>query len=233
MEDAQQNGVPRCIGVIVDGNRRWARAHGLPTLKGHEEGYKKLKDFVLWAKEAGSTHVIAYVFSSENWNRAAEEVSYLMGLIIKLLKQDVEELGKKGIRLRIAGVRGMLPQNVRQAVIEAEEATKDNTEFTLCLALSYGGRDEIVEAVNKIIADKDKSLPITKETFAQYLWTSGIPDPDMIIRTSGEMRLSNFLPWQGVYSELFFLPIHWPDITKEYFMQVLEEYKGRQRRYGK
>ena len=225
----------KCIGLIIDGNRRWAKNRGLTPMRGHEAGSKKLKEFLDWVRDIGVRHVIAYVFSTENWNRSPREVVYLMRLINRFFTRDLAELKKKKIRIRIAGVRSMLSRNIQKLIERAERETASFKDFTLMLALSYGGKDEIVAAANGLMADKEKlnGKEITKEDFARYLWTAGIPDPDLIIRTGGEMRLSNFLPWQSAYSELFFLPIFWPDITKEEFLRVLEEYRSRQRRFGK
>lgn len=235
----------QCIGVIIDGNRRWAKKRGLATMRGHEAGSKKLKEFLDWAREAGVRHIIAYVFSTENWHRSRYEVAYLMRLINRFFTRDLAELKKKKIRVRIAGDRSMFSRTIQDLMKRAEKETASFKDFTLALALSYGGRDEIVAAANALLALRgsqrkegisQKHLPdklITKEEFASHLWTAGIPDPDLIIRTSGEMRLSNFLPWQSVYSELFFSPTFWPDVTKEEFLRVLEEYRSRQRRFGK
>lgn len=225
----------KCIGVIIDGNRRWAQKRGMASLRGHEAGYKKLKEFLDWCHEAGVRHVIAYVFSIENWNRAPREVSYLMRLIGRFFNADLAEIKKKKVRLRIAGVRSLLSSVIQRLVERAEKETSSFKDYTFTLALSYGGRDEIVAAANRLMQDKEKfnKKEITKEHFAKYLWTADIPDPDLIIRTSGEMRLSNFLTWQSVYSELFFPVTLWPDFTKEEFLQILEEYHSRKRRFGK
>lgn len=224
----------QCIGVIIDGNRRWAKERGLAPMRGHEVASKKFKEFLGWVRDAGIRYVIAYVFSTENFDRPPREVSYLMRLISRFFTRDLAELKKKKIRVRIAGDRSLLSRKIQWFVERAEQETASFKDFTLALAFSYGGRDEIVAAANALLAQKrppDKL--ITKEEFASYLWTAGVPDPDLIIRTSGEMRLSNFLPWQSVYSELFFLPQFFPDITKEEFLRVLDEYRSRQRRFGK
>lgn len=225
----------QCIGVIIDGNRRWAKARGLASMRGHEVASKKFKEFLGWVRDAGIRYVIAYVFSTENFDRPPREVSYLMRLISRFFSRDLAELKKKKIRIHVAGNRALLSRKIQYLVERAEKETASFTDFTLTLAFSYGGRDEIVAAANRLMADKEKfnGKEITKEDFARYLWTAGIPDPDLIIRTSGEMRLSNFLPWQSVYSELFFLPAFFPDITKEEFLRVLDEHRSRQRRFGK
>ncbi len=226
---------PQCIGVIIDGNRRWAKARGLPSLRGHEVGYKKLKEFLGWAREAGVRHVIAYVFSTENWKRSPQEVAYLMRLISSMFARDFKNFKKEKTRICVAGVRSMLSKKIQTLVERAEQETALFKNFTVVLALSYGGREEIVMAANRLLADREKfnGKEITKEDFARYVWTADIPDPDLIIRTSGEMRLSNFLTWQSVYSELFFPATLWPDFTKEEFLQILQDYAKRQRRFGK
>lgn len=222
-----------CIGVIIDGNRRWARKNNISILRGHHAGYEKFKQFVGWCKDAGIRHIIAYVFSTENWKRAPEEVSYLMQLLEYVLRRDLEELKQDHVRIRAIGDLARLPPQLRALMQNAEDQTNSEEELQLCLALSYGGRNEIVDAVNRILQERGReSAKLTTQDFAQYLWTKDIPDPDLIIRTSGEMRLSNFLPWQSTYSELFFLPMLWPDITKEDLLAVLQEYNARQRRFG-
>ena len=227
----------QCIGVIIDGNRRWAKAKGLASWQGHRAGYRTFKKFLEWSQEAGVKCVVAYVFSSENWNRAKDEVSYLMRLLTRLLKSDLTQLKKNHMRLRVLGARSRLPATIQRLVERAEEETKLYKKYTLALAISYGGRDEIIHAVNELLAQQKQQHMaaelITQEIFAAHLWSAGIPDPDLIIRTSGEMRLSNFLPWQSVYSELFFPKMFWPDFTKEEFLQILDEYRARQRRFGK
>lgn len=220
----------RCIGVIIDGNRRWARKRGMPTLEGHRAGYEKVKDALRWTREAGIRYVIAYAFSSENWNRAPEEVSYLMKLLKRMCVEEAEHFKKENARVRVIGERARLAPDVRDAIERVEEETKNCTGETLVLAISYGGRDELVEAARKLCRRAPEE--ITKETFAEQLWTAGIPDPDLIIRTSGEQRLSNFLLWQVAYSELFFTKTLWPDFTKEEFFQILEEYNKKERRFG-
>lgn len=225
--------IPNSLGVIVDGNRRWAKERNLPTLEGHRRGFEKLQDLIDWSSEAGIKHVVAYVFSSENWNRAPEEVSYLMDLFRQQVRNVSVKFNKKNYRLKVIGLISKLAPDLQELIREAIEKTKNNTGLTVTLALSYGGRDEIVEAVNKILQDKNKPNEITQEIFNNYLWSSEIPDLDMIIRTSGEHRLSNFMTWKSVYSELFFPDVKFPAITKEIFQDLLEEFSQRQRRFGK
>ncbi len=232
-----QQGAPECIGVIVDGNRRWARERSLPTIKGHQAGYEKLKEMADWATEAGIKYVIAYVFSTENMKRSEEEVSYLMDLTIKVFTDDLDSFKKKNARIHIAGDVSLAPKKVQEAVRKAEEETKMCDGIHLVLAFYYGGRHELISAIRRIQEDQEsgklEKTPITEETIKNYLWTKNIPDPELIIRTSGEMRLSNFLTWQGVYSELFFPKFYFPDFTREAFNGILKEYAERQRRFGK
>lgn len=226
--------IPKHIGIIIDGNRRWARAHGLPTLYGHKKGYAKLKDVADWCFDRGVKILTCYVFSTENWNRSKREVSYLMRLLKKALTTDLPELQKKDVRLKISGRRddSRMPKDLREAIAKAEEATKNNKRGILNLALNYGGRVEIVEAVKKIIKQGLTPEKITEETIEQNLYTAGLPDPDLIIRTS-EQRLSGFLLWQSSYAELYFIPKYWPDFSEKDLDEALEEYDKRQRRFGK
>jgi len=225
--------IPSSLGVIVDGNRRWAKERGLPTLEGHRSGFNKLQDLIDWSSEAGIKHIVAYVFSSENWNRAPEEVSYLMDLFRTHVGQVTDKFSKKNYKLKVIGNVSKLAPDLQELVKEAEEKTINNTGITVTLALSYGGRDEIIDAINKILKDENRPSEITNENFETYLWSREIPDLDMIVRTSGEYRLSNFMTWKSVYSELFFPDIKFPGITKELFLELLEEFSQRQRRFGK
>lgn len=225
--------IPNSLGVIVDGNRRWAKERGLPTLEGHRNGFNKLQSLIDWSSEAGINHLVAYVFSSENWNRAPEEVSYLMDLFRTHVRQVTNKFAQKNYKLKVIGNVSKLAKDLQELVKEAEEKTKNNTGIVVTLALSYGGRDEIIDAVNKILQDGNRPSEITNEIFENYLWSGDIPDLDMIIRTSGEYRLSNFMTWKSVYSELFFPEIKFPGITKEIFHELLEEFSQRHRRFGK
>jgi len=215
----------------MDGNRRWARERGLPTLEGHLRGYRKLKNVMSWAKEAGVPHLIFYTFSTENWNRSKEEVGYLMKLFETAFANEIDEIKKKGIRLRFIGQRERFSEKLQAAMARAERDTAENTEGTVAFALSYGGRQEIIEAANALLKEGKKQTD--EAAFGEHLWSAGIPDPDIIIRPGGEKRLSNFLPWQSVYSELFFSDTYWPDFSKEEFLGILKEYGERGRRRGK
>ena len=226
---------PNAIGVIIDGNRRWAKERGLPSLIGHKAGYDKVKELVRWCHEAGIKYLTVYCFSTENWNRSTEEVNYLMDLIRTLLLQDIVTVFKNdGHQLHVIGDRARLPHDIQELVKKAEADTAPGQNLFVNLAISYGGQDEILAAVNKLLDDKgrEKGL-ITKERFEKYMWSAGTPHPDLILRTSGEQRLSNFLTWQSAYSELFFLKKHWPAIEREDFLAVLKEYGERERRHGK
>lgn len=227
----QKSTAPACIGIIMDGNRRWARERGLPTLEGHMCGYRKLKEVVSWANKAGVETLIFYAFSTENWNRSADEVAYLMRLFETALVDEIGEIQKRGVRLRFLGQRERFSKKLQEAMDQAEAQTKGNGNGTIVLALSYGGRQEIVAAVNTLLHDGTQET--SEGDFASRLSTVGIPDPDIIIRPGGEKRLSNFLPWQSVYSELFFSDTYWPDFSKEEFLGILEEYSKRERRRGK
>lgn len=221
---------PRSIGVIMDGNRRWARERGLSTLKGHEAGAQKILELTEWASESGIEEIILYTFSTENWNRSPEEVGYLMELLETFLKDKTKDFVASGIQLRVIGDLSRVSTSMQEAMRQAAEQTKDGTKGTLALAFSYGGRAEILSAVNHLI---DKGGSVDEERFSAALWSAGLKDPDLILRTGGDMRLSNFLPWQSVYSELFFTDTKWPDLSKEEFQRVLTEFSERERRHGK
>lgn len=221
-----------CIGFIMDGNRRWAREQNLPTIEGHRIGYGKLKDLIKWSREENIHNIVVYGFSTENWNRDPEEVSYLMELIRGVLggnKSEFDEIKQNGGRIKIIGQRERFSKDIQKLMTQVEKETEGGM-YTLWLALSYGGRAEIVDAVNRLVQEGKE---VTEEIFSKALWTEGMPDPDIIIRTSGEYRLSGFLPWQSVYSELFFIERNWPDFSREDFDRILVEYAQRERRHGK
>ena len=223
--------IPNCVGVIMDGNRRWAKAKGLPTFAGHSKGRETLKEFLKYARKAGVKHVIAFAFSLENWKRSSEEVSFLLELMLKAFKEERDEFVGEKAQIRFAGDLSKFPADLQEAMKKLEEDTKQFKDMSLTLCVSYGGRDEIVTATNKCIADG--ITKITDKDISEHLYTAGIPDPDIIIRTSGEMRLSGFLLWQATYSELFFTKTLWPDFSEEEFNKILEEYSNRERRMGK
>ena len=217
----------------MDGNRRWARKNNLPAFEGHRRGYDTLKKVGEWAREAGVRSLIFYAFSTENWSRAEEEVGYLMNLFRWVLKEELQNFKKEKIRITVIGKKELLPEDIQKQVALAEEETKHFSGFHLIFAISYGGRSEILYAVQGIIRENKKEDEITEAMFSEHLWTKGIDDPDIIIRTSGEKRLSNFLPWQSVYSELFFIDTQWPDFSKREFLAILEEYSKREKRIGR
>lgn len=227
------NETPRveCIGFIMDGNRRWARARGLPGFKGHETGYKKLQEVVRWARGAGIPHMAAYAFSTENWRRSEEEVGYMLALFRSVLENEMQKMMDERVRVRFVGDVSRFGADLRELMEKAEAATAQAYDITLHLLVSYGGRAEIVAAANALLAEGAGEA--TEESFAQKLWTGAMPDPDIVVRTGGEKRLSNFLPWQTVYSELFFADSFWPDFSKEEFDAVLAEFARRERRNGK
>jgi undecaprenyl diphosphate synthase len=226
--------VPQCVGIIMDGNRRWARKRGLPTLEGHRRGYQKLKEVADWCRAAGIKHVIVYAFSTENWNRSAEEVSYLMDLFNDMIFKELEWLKKEDARVHFVGQRERFDPKLQKGMDDLERETKDGT-YNLYVALSYGGRAEILHAVKKAVSEKgvEGVKNMTEDDFARFLWTGDMPDPDIIIRTSGEHRLSGFLAWQSVYSELFFTDTQWPAFTEEEFRDIIKAYGERDRRKGK
>lgn len=219
------------IGFILDGNRRWAKERNLPTLEGHRKGYENLKDVISWCKDAGIEHVVAYVFSTENWKRSSEEVSYLMDLIRTILVEELSKIRGDEVAVHVAGDVTLFPEDIQNSILEMEDSNPKNAQHHVWLAASYGGRPEIVAGVNALLSQGVKS--VTAEEFAKVLWTGGLPDPDIIVRTGGEKRLSNFLAWSGVYSELFFLDVYWPAFSKKDFEAVLAEFRERDRRHGK
>lgn len=223
--------IPQCIGIILDGNRRWAKANGLSTLEGHRRGYEKIKDIMSWAKEAAVPFVVVYAFSTENWNRSLKEVSYLMGLFKEALTHKLQELKKEGLRVRCIGERSRFSSELQELMRTAEEETAPLPGPTLVLALSYGGRAEILQAARRVATEGKTG--VTEEEFSSYLWSAGIPNPDLIIRTGGEKRLSGFLTWQSVYSELFFIDTYLPDFSKGEFQDILTEFGRRERRMGR
>jgi len=222
---------PRSIGIIMDGNRRWAKERGLPTLEGHKAGAEKIFELAEWAKACGLEEVILYTFSTENWNRAEEEVGYLMRLAERLFTTELSKFKESGVKLRFVGDLSRASERMQGVIRAAEEETKNGTKGTLVFAFSYGGRPEILAAVNRLL--KEGKDMVNEEEFSSALWSAGLLDPDLILRTGGEHRLSNFLPWQSVYSELFFTNTKWPDLSKDEFDAVLAEYAERERRHGK
>jgi undecaprenyl diphosphate synthase len=224
--------IPQHIGFVVDGNRRWAKKHGLPTYEGHLAGYNSLKDVLIESLNRGVKYASAYVFSTENWKRTAEEVNNLMGLLLRVLESDVPIFVENRIRLRVIGTREGLPKAVIKAIDRAEATTAELDGGELLLCLNYGGHLEIADAVKKIIQSGVSADDVTPEMIAQNLYAPEVPPCDLIVRTSGEQRLSNFMLWRAAYSELLFVDKLWPDMTKDDVSVIIEEYQRRNRRFG-
>lgn len=221
---------PQCIGIILDGNRRWATERGLPKLEGHRRGADALIEITKTVRDAHIAHLAVFAFSTENWGREEQEVSYLMDLLREFFKKRLDDLHQENVRVRFAGQVDRFSPELQEILRNAEQETSKNTGITLWVCLSYGGRAEIVAAAKAACAAEEE---ITEESLNKHMWTGEMPDPDIIIRTSGEQRLSGFLTWRGVYSELFFIDTKWPDFSKEILDQILAEYSSRQRRMGK
>jgi undecaprenyl diphosphate synthase len=224
--------LPKHVGFIVDGNRRWARQHGLPVYEGHMAGYNAIHEVAEAAFDAGIEYMSAYIFSTENWKRSEDEVTRLMGLVLKLLTADLPIFEKKNIRLRILGTRERVSDKILKAIDNAEARTAHNTAGTLAVCFNYGGQLEIADACKKIVQSGVAPEAITPELIEQNLYAPEVPPIDLIVRTSGEQRLSNFMLWRAAYSELLFLDKPWPEMTKDDVAAILEEYTGRQRRFG-
>lgn len=227
---------PAHVAIIMDGNGRWAKARGLPRVAGHRAGVEALRQTVRAAGELGIEWLTVYAFSSENWSRPKSEVSDLMGLLKLFIRRDLAELHKHGVRVRVIGERDGLDKDIRSLLEEAEELTRANKSLNLVIAFNYGSRDEIVRAARKaalaVKAGKIDVDSIDADMLGAFLDTSGIPDPDLVIRTSGELRLSNFLLWQAAYAELVFLPCYWPDFGRADLAEALRSYASRERRFG-
>lgn len=225
--------LPVHIAIIMDGNGRWAEKRNLPRIEGHKAGSKAVREAVETCARVGIKYLTLYAFSKENWRRPASEVAMLWELLYDYLRKEDKELVKNKIRLRVIGQREGVPQKVQQELQRVEELTRDFDSMVVLLALNYGGRTEIVEAVKKIIME-NRLMPeeIDEAVFSNYLYTAGIPDPDVLIRTSGELRVSNFLLWQIAYAEIWITPDFWPDFTRRHLLQALVDYQKRQRRFG-
>jgi len=222
--------IPSHIAIIMDGNRRWARKKGLPLVYGHKKGVESVKNIIKVAKETGIKYLTLYAFSTENWNRSKNEVRALMFLLKSVIREYVDELYANNIQLKVSGRISELPYNLSSEINKAVEYLKDKKEMVLNIAINYGGRLEIIDAVNTIIKKGIKK--IDEKEFSRYLYTYPLPDPDLIIRTSGEMRISNFLLWQSAYSEFYITDTLWPDFSKEDFLKAIKEYSKRERRMG-
>lgn len=222
----------RHIAFIPDGNRRWAKERGLPTFEGHLKGYDLAKDVAYACHERGIEEVSLWGFSTENWSRKKEEVDYLMELFARLLEKDLDAFMERDVRLRIVGRKEDLSIELRTAIEKAEKATKQNTGGRFNICFNYGGRAEITEGVREIVKAGLSPEEITEEMISSRLWSAGMLDIDLIVRTSGEQRLSGFMPWRGTYSELYFSDVHWPDFTEEELDKAIDVYQNRERRFG-
>ncbi|MGD9569722.1 MAG: isoprenyl transferase [Sedimentibacter sp.] len=237
LEDKVKAGIiPNHLAVIMDGNRRWAKNKNLPTSQGHKEGALRVTDIVRNSVDLGIKYLSIYAFSTENWRRDKKEVDYLMNLLVEFVVKELDYLHKNDVKITLMGNIDDLPEKTKKEVIRSIELTKNNKKLHLNIALSYGSRSEIVNAVKKVINDYEKNKinidEINEESFKNYLFTYEMPDPDLLIRTSGEIRLSNFLLYQLAYSEFYFTDIMWPDFNKEELLKAIDSFQNRKRRYG-
>ncbi|MFA5767225.1 MAG: polyprenyl diphosphate synthase [Candidatus Paceibacterota bacterium] len=221
------------LGIIMDGNRRWAAEKGKSSMEGHIAGARKVREVVRWCSKRDIGYLTLYAFSTENWKRSKAEVAFLIKLIGKFLDENLKEFSKEGGQMLFIGDKSPFPESLKRRIDEAEIITRNNEKITVSILLNYGGRAEITAAVKKLVENNAKPEEITEELVAKSLYTAGIPDPDLIIRTSGEQRLSNFLLWQSAYSELYFCRNHWPDFSEKDLDKALEEFSLRRRRLGK
>ena len=233
--DAERPAV-RHVAIIMDGNGRWAAERGLPRAEGHRQGVESVRRTVEAAMELGVSHLTLFSFSSENWSRPKQEINDLFGLLRRFVRRDLADLHKNGVKIRVIGARTGLESDILRMLDEAAELTKDNTALDLTIAFNYGARDEIARAAQRIAEDVKAGAmdasDVTPEKFSTYLDTAGLPDPDLLIRTSGELRLSNFLLWQLAYAEFVFVDVYWPDFSKDVFAAAIAEYQQRSRRFG-
>jgi undecaprenyl diphosphate synthase len=238
LSDLDRSRIPWHVAIVMDGNGRWAAQRGLPRTKGHEQGERALYDVVEGALDIGLRYLTVYAFSTENWDRPASEVRFLMNFNRVLIRARRDELDDRGVRIVFLGRRDRrLPRSVQKEMEAAERLTAGNRKMTLVIALNYGGRTEIVDAVKRLVADHDagrlRGERITVKSISRRLYLSEIPEPDLLIRTSGEMRTSNFLLWQAAYTELWFTPVLWPDFNREHLFEAVRDYQKRDRRFGK
>ncbi len=236
MSNPLPRNVPTHVAIIMDGNGRWANSRGLPRTMGHRKGVEAVREAVRTAGEVGIRYLTLFAFSSENWSRPEAEVSDLMGLLKAFIRRDLADLHRQNVRIRVIGDKNNLRGDILPLLLEAEDTTRNNTGITLVIAFNYGSRDEMTRAMQALAVDVAQGRltadQITPERIASKLDTAGIPDPDLVLRTSGEERLSNFLLWQAAYSELLFVPELWPDFNRETFLNALKTYAGRERRFG-
>jgi undecaprenyl diphosphate synthase len=237
LQDLDRTRIPRHVAIVMDGNGRWAAQRGLPRTKGHEAGERALYDVVEGALEIGLPYLSVYAFSTENWARPASEVRFLMNFNRALIRRRRDELNERGVRIRFLGRRDWrLPRSVQREMDEAERMTRGNTKLSLQVALNYGGRAEVVDAVKRLLeehgAGRVRGERITERSIGRRLYLPDTPDPDLVIRTSGEMRISNFLIWEAAYSELWFTPVLWPDFDREHLFEAIRDFQKRDRRFG-
>ncbi len=236
MSETAPSLLPEHVAIIMDGNGRWAKQRGLPRIMGHRRGVEAVRETVRTAGECGLKYLTLFAFSSENWRRPQSEVSDLLGLLKAFIRRDLAELHKENVRVRVIGDRVGLKDDIRALLEEAEQTTRDNTALTLIIAFNYGARDEIARAAASLARDvaegRIDASAITPDAISARLDTAGIPDPDLIIRTSGEERLSNFLLWQAAYSEFLFIPDYWPDFDRQTLVAAIDQYMTRDRRFG-
>jgi len=241
LKDSIQEIIKKCqlkhIAIIMDGNRRWAKKHKLPATSGHTAGVKSLKNIVRACGELGIDYLTVYAFSTENWGRKKEEVDFLMFLLGETVKSELNELNDNNVKIRILGNLKQLNKNLQEILRNAMSVTSENTGLNLQIAINYGGREEICNAMTLIASDiktgKLNPQDITDELISNYLYTANIPDPDLLIRTSGEQRLSNYLLWQSAYTEIYITNVHWPDFEKSELEKAIQDYEMRNRRFGK
>ncbi|RME33311.1 MAG: isoprenyl transferase [Thermoflexia bacterium] len=224
--------VPIHVGIIMDGNGRWAQARGLPRIAGHQAGTENLRRILRATVEFGIRILTIYAFSTENWERPREEVEGLMNIMERMIDRELPELHREGVQIRHLGRLDRVPERLQEKIRYALDLTRENQRLILNVAFNYGGRAEIVDAVRRIIRDGISAEQVDEGLIARYLYTAGLPDPDLIIRTSGEMRVSNFLIWQGAYAEYYVTPVYWPDFDKDEYYKALAEYARRERRFG-
>lgn len=236
MSDTSRSSLPEHVAIIMDGNGRWAKQRGLPRIMGHKRGVEAVRETVRAAGECGLKYLTLFAFSSENWRRPESEVSDLLGLLKAFIRRDLADLHKENVRVRVIGDRQSLKDDIRSLLIEAEQMTAANTALTLVIAFNYGSRDEIARAAASLAADVAAGVlspsAIDADAISARLDTAGMPDPDLIIRTSGEERLSNFMLWQAAYAEFLFIPEYWPDFDRKTFVSAIDQYMTRDRRFG-
>ena len=236
MSNINTENLPKHVAIIMDGNGRWAKKRALNRIRGHENGVNSVREVVRTSREIGISYLTLYAFSEENWKRSKHEVDALMNLLKRFLKKELDEMLENGIRFQTIGRLGKLPEDVQRLLSETSDKTSQNKDMVLNLALSYGGRQEILDAVQKIFLMVEsrglRTEEITEQTISDSLYTAGIPDPDLLIRTSGEYRISNFLLWQIAYTEIYITPTLWPDFRKEEYLAAIEEFQKRERRFG-